>query len=80
MEKMLKKQKNKKLPKIGMLYLDYVLRFFDKSNFRGWPDKIETVTYHWKNDKARFIKEVKRKKILSLPEQHYFYNNAGDLF
>ena len=60
---MAKKTKNEKLPKIGMLYLDYVLRFFDKSNFRGWPDKIETVTYHWKNDKARFIKEVKRKKI-----------------
>jgi len=56
------KNKNK-LPKIGMLYLDFVLRFFDKSNFRGWPDKIETVTYHWKNDKNRFIKEVKRKKI-----------------
>jgi len=60
---MANKQKNEKLPKIGMLYLDYVLRFFDKSNFRGWPDKIETVTYHWKNDKDRFVKEVKRKKI-----------------
>lgn len=52
-----------KLPKLGFLYLDYVLRFFDKSNFKGWPDKIESVTYHWKNDKARFIKEVKKKKI-----------------
>ncbi|MEA2027396.1 MAG: hypothetical protein U9N49_00265 [Campylobacterota bacterium] len=60
---MAKKNKNKKLPKLGFLYLDYVLRFFDHSNFRGWPDKIETVTYHWKNDKNRFIKEVKRKKI-----------------
>jgi len=60
---MAKKTNNEKLPKIGMLYLDYVLRFFDKSNFRGWPDKIETVTYHWKNDKDRFVKEVKRKKI-----------------
>ncbi len=59
-----KKKKNRqKLPKIGFLYLDYVLRFFDHSNFRGWPQKIETVTYHWKNDKNRFIKEVKRKKI-----------------
>ena len=59
-----KKKRNKqKLPKLGFLYLDYVLRFFDHSNFRGWPDKIETVTYHWKNDKDRFIKEVKRKKI-----------------
>ena len=57
------KKKQQKLPKIGLLYLDYVLRFFDKSNFRGWPDKIETVTYHWKNDKQRFIREVKRKKI-----------------
>jgi len=53
----------KKLPKLGLLYLDYVLRFFDKSNFKGWPDKIETVVYHWKNDKDRFIEEVKRKKI-----------------
>ncbi len=52
-----------KLPKLGFLYLDYVLRFFDHSNFKGWPDKIETVTYHWKNDKKRFIKEVEKKKI-----------------
>lgn len=55
--------KNNKLPKIGFLYLDYVLRFFDYSNFRGWSDKIEEVTYHWKNDKARFINEVRRKNI-----------------
>ena len=54
---------NKQLPKLGFLYMDYVLRFFDHSNFKGWPNKIETVTYHWKNDKDRFIKEVKRKKI-----------------
>lgn len=53
----------KKLPKIGLLYLDFVLQFFNKSNFKGWPDKIEKVTYHWKNDKKRFIEEVKRKKI-----------------
>ncbi len=52
-----------KLPKLGLLYLDYVLRFFDKSNFKGWPDKIETVVYHWGNDKERFIKEVQAKKI-----------------
>jgi glutathione synthase/RimK-type ligase-like ATP-grasp enzyme len=52
-----------KLPKIGLLYLDYVLCFFNSSNLKGWPDKIETVVYHWGNDKARFIKEVKRKKI-----------------
>ena len=56
-------KKPNKLPRIGLLYLDYVLRFFDKSNFKGWPQKIETVVYHWKNDKERFIKEVKRKKI-----------------
>ncbi|TKI71291.1 alpha-L-glutamate ligase [Sulfurimonas crateris] len=56
-------QKKQKLPKVGFLYLDYVLRFFDYSNFKGWPDKIEAVTYHWKNDKERFIKEVKQKKI-----------------
>jgi len=55
--------KNKQLPKLGFLYMDYVLRFFDHSNFKGWPNKIETVTYHWGNDKDRFIKEVKRKKI-----------------
>jgi glutathione synthase/RimK-type ligase-like ATP-grasp enzyme len=54
---------NKKLPKLGFLYLDYVLRFFDHSNFKGWPNKIETVVYHWGNDKDRFIKEVKKKKI-----------------
>lgn len=54
---------NKKLPKLGFLYLDYVLRFFDHSNFRGWPNKIESVVYHWGNDKDRFIKEVKKKKI-----------------
>ena len=53
----------KPLPKLGFLYLDYVLRFFDRSNFKGWPDKIEQVTYHWGNDKERFINEVKRKKI-----------------
>ncbi|MDF1880582.1 hypothetical protein JHD50_04575 [Sulfurimonas sp. MAG313] len=53
----------KKLPQLGFLYLDYVMRFFDYSNLKGWPDKIEEVTYHWKNDKDRFIKEVKRKKI-----------------
>ena len=51
------------LPKIGLLYLDHVMQFFNKSNFRGWPDKIETVVYHWRNDKTRFINEVKRKKI-----------------
>ena len=60
---MAKKKKKEKLPKIGLLYLDYVLRFFDRSNFKGWPEKIETVVYHWGNDKDRFIEEVKRKKI-----------------
>ena len=55
--------KSSKLPVIGLLYLDHVLRFFDKSNFKGWPNKIETVVYHWGNDKDRFIAEVKAKKI-----------------
>lgn len=55
--------KKKALPKLGFLYLDHVLRFFDNSNFKGWPNKIEKVVYHWGNDKKRFIKEVKRKKI-----------------
>ncbi|PSW20830.1 hypothetical protein C9I98_08310 [Photobacterium sanctipauli] len=50
-------------PKIGLLYLDHVLRFFNRSNFKGWPDKIEQVIYHWGNDKQRFINEVKRKNI-----------------
>lgn len=53
----------RKFPKIGFVYLDYVLRFFDKSNFKGWPDKIEQVVYHWGDDKERFINEVKRKNI-----------------
>ena len=55
--------KKQKLPTIGFLYLDYVLRFFDYSNFKGWPDKIQSVTYHWKNDKTRFINEVRRLNI-----------------
>lgn len=54
---------NKELPKLGFLYMDYVLRFFDYSNFKGWPNKIETVTYHWGKDKKRFIQEVKDKEI-----------------
>jgi hypothetical protein len=57
------KKTNNKLPTLGFLYMDYVLRFFDHSNFKGWPNKIETATYHWGNDKDRFIKEVKKKKI-----------------
>ncbi len=53
----------KKLPKLGFLYLDHVLRFFDRSNFKSWPEAIESVVYHWGKDQARFIAEVKRKKI-----------------
>ena len=56
-------QSQRQRPVLGLLYLDHVLRFFDKSNFKGWPDKIETVVYHWGNDKQRFINEVKRKNI-----------------
>lgn len=52
-----------KLPNIAFLYMDHVLRFFDESNFKGWPDKIESAIYHWGKDKQRFINEVKRKKI-----------------
>lgn len=55
--------KSAQLPKIGFVYLDHVMRFFDRSNFKGWPDKIDSVTYHWGNDKQRFINEVKRKGI-----------------
>ncbi|MBW8192812.1 hypothetical protein K0504_17375 [Neiella marina] len=51
------------LPKLGLLYMTHVLRFFDRSNFKSWPDRIEHVTYRWGNDKQRFIDEVKRKKI-----------------
>lgn len=50
-------------PKIALLYLDHVLHFFNKSNFKDWPDKIEVVTYHWRNDKQAFINAVKRKNI-----------------
>lgn len=53
----------KRLPKLGFLYMDFVLRFFNHSNFKGWPNKIEEVTYRWKKDKARFVKEVKKKRI-----------------
>jgi len=59
----MKQPQGVKLPKIGLLYLDYVLRFFERSNFKGWPDKIEEVTYHWKENRKSFIDEVKRKKI-----------------
>jgi ribosomal protein S6-L-glutamate ligase RimK-like protein len=52
-----------KLPKLAFLYLDQVLHFFEHSNFKGWPDKIETVVYHWGNDKQRFIDEVKQRQI-----------------
>ena len=52
-----------KLPKLGLIYLDHVWRFFTPSNFRGWPDNIEIVTYHWRNDKERFIQSVLAKKI-----------------
>lgn len=51
------------LPRLGFLYLDYVMRFFNESNFKGWPDRIEHVVYHWGNDGQRFVDEVKRKKI-----------------
>lgn len=53
----------KKLPKLALLYLDHVLRFFDRSNFKGWPDAIDSVVYHWGNDSERFIAQVKTKKI-----------------
>lgn len=52
-----------KLPKLGFLYLDHVWRFFTACNFKHWPEPIETVTYHWHNDKERFIQEVLKKKI-----------------
>ena len=54
---------NTKLPRLALLYFDYVLRFFDKSNFKSWPDKIYTVTYHWKDDKNRFIQYIKNNNI-----------------
>ncbi|MBF0383505.1 MAG: hypothetical protein HQL69_20995 [Magnetococcales bacterium] len=52
-----------KRPKLGLFYLDHVLQFFARSNFKKWPDRIEIVTYHWKGDEERFIKEVKKKGI-----------------
>lgn len=57
------KPAEQKRPVLGLLYLDHVLRFFDHSNFKGWPDRIETVVYHWGNDQQRFINEVRRKNI-----------------
>ena len=33
--------KKSKLPKIGLLYLDFVLRFFDKSNFKGGQTRLK---------------------------------------
>jgi hypothetical protein len=61
--KTLPKALSNKLPKIAFIYLDHVLRFFDRSNFKDWPDKIESVVYHWGKDKQRFIDEVQQKKI-----------------
>ncbi len=55
--------KKETLPKLGFLYLKHVLQFFDKSNFKDWPDPIEKVTYLWGNDKQRLINEIKHKKI-----------------
>ncbi len=52
-----------KLPRLGFFYLDHVLRFFVHSNFPHWPDRIETVVYHWHGDEERFIREVRDKKI-----------------
>ena len=57
-------KKNQKLPKIGMLYLDFVLRFFDKSNFRGWPDKIETVLTIGKMIKIDLSKRLREKRLI----------------
>ena len=54
---------SQKRPTLGLLYMDFVLQFFHPSNFKGWPDKIETVTYHWKNDQQRLINDIKNKKI-----------------
>ncbi|MCE2596333.1 hypothetical protein K6Y31_16145 [Motilimonas cestriensis] len=54
---------NRSLPKLGFLYLNHVMRFFDKSNFKGWPNKIEQVTYRWGKDKERLIAEIKEKQI-----------------
>ena len=57
--KLKNKKKKEKLPVLGLLYMTHVLRFFDKSNFFGWPNKIEVVNYLWGNDKNRLIKEIK---------------------
>jgi len=52
-----------RLPRIGLFYLDNVLRFFNRSNFPNWPDPIEIVQYHWGDDHERFVDEIKRKKL-----------------
>lgn len=59
----MEQERSKELPTLGFVYLDHVLRFFNASNFKGWPTKIESVVYHWGKDKKRFINEVKLKKI-----------------
>ena len=43
----MEQERSKELPTLGFVYLDHVLRFFNASNFKGWPTKIESVVYHW---------------------------------
>ncbi len=50
----------KTLPKIAFLYMDHVLRFFDQSNFKGWPDKIDSVTFKLICDKDLLAARIDR--------------------
>ncbi len=52
-----------KLPKLGLIYLQHVWRFFDQSNFKGWPEPIDIVTYHWDSPKEDFIQQVRAQGI-----------------
>ncbi|OQX11957.1 MAG: hypothetical protein BWK73_16325 [Thiothrix lacustris] len=52
-----------KLPKLGLIYLQHVWRFFDASNFKGWPEPIAIVTYQWNSPKEDFIRQVRAQGI-----------------
>lgn len=52
-----------KLPKLGLIYLQHVWRFFDPSNFKGWPEPIDIVTYQWNSPKEDFIRHIRERGI-----------------
>ena len=52
-----------KLPKIGLLYLDYVLCFFNSSNLKGWP-RIRPKAQHVLQFLREAFNTTKRSKAL----------------